>query len=130
MLSYGRHHGVLFLTAPCKKTDDLDSLCDLIDEDQPRQALIRKNAGITCPFPGSRSFVYKLPQQDTCKDTHSQLISNGTQLHFLHNECHASRDADRGSVCEYDVSSLQCHAPGLMEAATWSCFVVRWCEDL
>lgn len=95
--------GLFFLAAPCERNEDLNSLCSMVEE-QPREALIRKNVGITCPFPGSRSFVYEQPH-DTCEETHSQLISNGTQLHFLYNQCHSLREIDSGSACEYDVSS-------------------------
>lgn len=95
-------------------------LCSMIEEEQPREALIRKDVGIACPFPGSRSFVFGQPD-NTCEETHSQLISNDTQLHFLYNQCHPSRETDLDSACEYDISFLQCHALEVMGASTWSC---------
>lgn len=76
-------------SASCMNAEDLNTMCSMIEKRDPNHLMIRKNAKVTCPFQGSRSFTYQMPGGGGCTHEHSRLVSrqNTTELVFLYNMC-------------------------------------------
>ncbi|XP_071520445.1 uncharacterized protein [Panulirus ornatus] len=84
-----KHHNILhFRKSSCTESEDLNTVCSLIENDDPVIIMVRKNSYVTCPFTGSRSFTYQL-QHEECSQRPSKLTSlnNDTRLLFSYNPC-------------------------------------------